>query len=113
MLWAFCLLAVLLVAGIVMLYGGKTEVAIRVENISSLDFTEVRVAGQHYGDIAAGATSPYERVEVRFRYAVIGLTADGRTITGQTLNLGSKRFTYRIDVVDLRAGQLAIKVVRD
>lgn len=112
-LWSSRLSAVLIVAGMTMLFGCRTEAEIRIENGSTLDFTEVRVAGQHYGTIEAGATSPYKPVGLRFRYAALGLTAGGHTITGQTLNLGSKRFTYRIDVVDLSAGHLAIEVVRD
>lgn len=34
-------------------------------------------------------------------------------LTSPTLNIGAKRFTYRIDIVDIVAGQLAIDVICD
>ena len=90
--------------------GGIAEIEICINNISQFDFTDVSVADQSFGDIAAGASSDYVTVGTRFGYAVVKLTADGRKVTGQTLNMGAKRFTYEIDVVDLLAGQLAISV---
>ena len=39
--------------------------------------------------------------------------ADGRYVTGQTLNFGAKRFTYRIGVKNLAARHLAIELIRD
>lgn len=91
--------------------GCATKTEIRIENRSSLDYTDVSVAGQPYGDIAAGATSDYKSVKLNFGYAVIELRADGQYVTGQTLNMGARRFTHRIDVVDLAAGHLAIEVI--
>ena len=95
------------------LLGCRTATEIRIQNVSTLDYTEVSVAGQSYGNIAAGATSDYKSLGLRFRYAAIGLTADGHTVTGQTMNFGAKRFTYRTDTVDLAADQLAIEVIGD
>ncbi len=106
-------LAVFTVWCLTALCGCKVVTEIRVQNISTLDYTDVSVAGQPYGDIAAGATSEYRSVGLSFRYAVIKLSAGGQNVTGQTLNMGAKKFTYRIDVVDLAAGQLAIEVIRD
>ena len=91
--------------------GGIAEIEVRINNISQFDFTDVSVGDQSFGDIAAGGSSDYVTVSTRLGYAVVKLTADGRKVTGQTLNMGAKRFTYEIDVVDLLAGQLAISVV--
>lgn len=93
--------------------GGIAEIEVRINNISQYDFTEVSVAGQSFGDIAAGGTSDFEIVTTRFGYAALEMTVDGRKVTGQTLNMGAKRFTYEIDVVDLLAGQLAIEVLAE
>ncbi len=87
--------------------------SIRVHNASAHGFTDLSVANVAFGSLTSGETSEYRRVSMTFRYAVVKLTADGRSITGQTLNLGAQRFTYRIDIVDLDAGQLAIEVVRE
>lgn len=103
----------LTIGGMIVLAGCQGSVAIRVHNASALDYTDVRVADQRFGAITAGATSEYLRVRTRFRYAVVELTAKGRRVTGQTLNLGSDRFMYRINIVDLQAGHLAIDVERD
>ena len=90
---------------------GEGEIEIRIHNASTFDFTDVSVAGRDYGDIAAGVTSAYKKVKLRFRYAALELTADGNKVTGQTLNLGAERFTYEIDIIDLEAGHLAIEVI--
>ena len=91
--------------------GGIAEIEVRINNISQYDFTDVSVADQSFGDIAAGGSSDFVIVTTRYGYAVVKLTADGRKVTGQTLNMGARRFTYEIDVVDLLAGQLAISVM--
>ena len=93
--------------------GGNAEIEVRIHNISQFDFTEVSVSDESFGDIAAGASSDFVTVTTRLGYAIVKLTADGRKVTGQTLNYGAQRFTYEIDVVDLLAGQLAINVVPD
>ena len=92
---------------------GEVEIEIRIRNASTLDFTDVSVAGQPYGDIAVGETTAYKKVRLSFRYAALELTADGHRVTGQTLNFGADRFTYEIDIVDLAAGHLAIEVIPD
>ena len=91
--------------------GSSAEIEVRINNISQFDFTDVSVADEPFGDIAAGSRSDYVKVRTRLGYAIVKLTADGRKVTGQTLNYGAKRFTYEIDVVDLLAGQLAINVI--
>ncbi len=95
------------------LSGCATVTEIRIHNTSPLDYADVVVGGQPFGDVPAGGTSVYRNVDVRFGYAVIKLRAEGRSVTGKTLNLGSERFTHEIDVIDLDAGHLAIEVVRD
>lgn len=97
----------------VALSGCASTVAIRVENVSSYDFTEVRVGGQRYGDIEAGETSDYESVRLKLRYTALELWVEGRHMTGQTLNLGAGRFTYRIGVEDYEARRLAIDLERE
>ena len=90
---------------------GEVEIEIRIHNASTLDSTDVSVAGWDYGDIAADETSAYKKVRLSFRYAALELKADGHKVTGQTLNLGAERFTYEIDIVDLEAGHMAIEVI--
>jgi len=41
------------------------------------------------------------------------MTIDEKYVTGQTLNIGSKSFTYEINIIDLEKGWLVIEVVRD
>lgn len=106
-----CLLPALAFLSAAVSFGCASGTEVRIENASTVDFTDVSVAGRSFGDIAAGATSEYERVELNLRYAALELTAAGKRITGQTLNLGGERFTYRIDIADLAAGHLAIDVV--
>ena len=73
---------------------GCATAEIRVQNVSTVDHTDVSIAGQPYGDIAPGETSDYRSVRLKFRYAVLKMRADGRYVTGQTLNFVAKRFTY-------------------
>jgi hypothetical protein len=91
--------------------GGDVEIEVRIANVSQFGFTEVSISDVDFGDVPIGATSDYKTVRTNLRYAVVKLTADGRNVTGQTLNLGANRFTYEVDVVDLLAGQLKIEVV--
>ncbi len=86
---------------------------IRIHNASTIDYKNVSVAGQRYGDIAAGATSRSISVPLRFRYGIVRLTAAGRRINGQTLSSGGRKSTHRIDIADLDAGHLTIEVVRE
>ena len=86
---------------------------IRIHNASKLDFDDIEVAGEPFGELAAGATGEYRPVTLRGRYAALSFTADGTRVTGQALCFGAPRFTWRIDVVDLAKGWLDIEVVRD
>ena len=70
---------------------GEVEIEIRIHNASTLDFTDVSIAGRDYGDIAVGETSAYTKVRLSFRYAALELKADGHRVTGQTLNFGADR----------------------
>lgn len=95
------------------LCGCATVKAIRIQNVSTRDYSNVRIADQHFGEAAAGETSDYRNVTLRSRYAAMETTIDGRRVTGQTLNFGADRLTYRINIADLAKGHLAIKIVRD
>ena len=86
---------------------------IRIHNSSKLDFADIEVAGESFGELAAGATGEYRPVTLRNRYAALSFTADGTRVTGQALSLGAPRFTWRIDVIDLGKGWLDIEVVRE
>ena len=105
--------ALVLAACLALLGGCATVTEIRVENASPFDFEQVSVAGEPFGDIPAGATSEYRKVRLRFRYALVRLTADGVPVNAQTLNFGSKRYTHRIKVKDLAAGHLGVDILPD
>ena len=85
---------------------------IRIHNASKLDFDDIEVAGESFGELAAGATGEYRPVTLRGRYAALSFTADGTRVTGQALSFGAPRFTWRIEIVDLAKGWLDIEVVR-
>lgn len=98
---------------LLILFCGCTSESIRIKNISSFNFTHVTVAGEPVGDIPAGATSEYVDVKLPFTYAAIEMTVDSVPINGQTLNLGSNRFTHEIDLLDSEKGRLDLKVIRE
>ncbi|MBT3502765.1 MAG: hypothetical protein HOB40_01880 [Candidatus Marinimicrobia bacterium] len=87
--------------------------SIRIYNISDRDFKNVSIMKQSYGDIHAGETSDYKKVKTVLSYAAMKMTIDEKYVTGQTLNIGSKSFTYEINIIDLEKGWLVIEVVRD
>ena len=91
--------------------GGCQTVEIRVDNASTVDFTTLSVGDQTYGSLPAGSVSEYRDVRLKFRYATIWLTAQGRRISGQTLSFGANRFTHRIDILDLDKGHLGIEII--
>ena len=105
--------AAVAVAAVIVLSGCSSTREIRVQNSSSRDFTNVSIGGRSYGYIAAGETSDYQQVELKFRYTSLELRADGRYLTGQTLNFGARRFTYRIDVLDYEKRHLTIEIIRE
>lgn len=78
-----------------------------------MDFAEIEVAGEAFGELAAGTTGEYRAVSLRAGYAALSFKADSQRVTGQALSLGSRRYTWRIDVVDLAKGWLDIEVVLD
>lgn len=92
---------------------GCATTEIRVENVSRHDFTDLSIAGEPYGDVPAGATSDYRAVKRKLGYIAMKLLVDGRWMTGQTLTMGSDRFTYRIGVKDFAKRHLTIEIVRD
>ena len=93
--------------------GCASSVAVRIHNNTAVDFIDVTIAGQNYGDIAAGSTSEYQDVESTCRYAVVRLTANGHRVNAQSLYLGAKRFTHQIEIKDLAAGHLRGKIIRE
>lgn len=101
------------VFGLLGLGACTTPTEIRIHNASTLDYAEIEVAGEPFGELAAGATGEYRSVSLRAGYAALSFTADGQRVTGQALSLGARRYTWRIDVVDLAKGWLDIEVVRE
>lgn len=101
------------VFGLLGLNACTTATEIRIHNASTLDYAEIEVAGEPYGELAAGTTGEYRSVSLRAGYAALSFTADGQRVTGQALSLGARRYTWRIDVVDLAKGWLDIEVVRE
>ena len=94
--------------------GGCAAVAeIRIHNASTLDYVDIEVAGEPFGALQAGDTGEYRSVPLRLHYAALSFAADGKRVTGQALSVGDRRFTWRIDVVDLDKGWLDIQVVMD
>ncbi len=91
--------------------GCRSTVDIRVENVSAVDFRQVRIAGQAYGDVPAGAITDFKPVRLFCRYGVLRFTARGHSVTAQTLNFRARLFTYRVAVKDLAAGHLDVDVV--
>ncbi len=79
--------AVITIGCLVALCGCATTAEIRVKNISTYDFTDLSIAGQPYGDLAASETSDSRSVKLRFSYAAMKLWVNGRYVTGQTLNM--------------------------
>lgn len=106
-------LAIVAIGCLAALCGSASTAEIRVQNVSTHDFTNLSIAGQPYGDFAPGATSDYRSVKLKFRYASMKVWVDGRYVTGQALHFGSDRFTYRIDVRDLAKRQLDLGLIRD
>ncbi len=101
------------VFGLLDLNACTSATEIRIHNASTLDFAEIEVAGEAFGELAAGTTGEYRAVPLRAGYAAMSFKADGQRVTGQALSLGARRYTWRIDVVDLAKGWLDIEVVRE
>ena len=101
------------VLGLLGLNACTTGTEIRIHNASALDYAAIEVAGEPFGELAAGTTGEYRSVSLRAGYAALSFTAGGQRVTGQALSLGARRYTWRIDVVDLAKGWLDIGVVRE
>ena len=88
---------------------------VRIQNVSSVDFHEVELGDTTYGEITAGEVTEYKPVRLvpMLRYADLRLTARGHRVTGTTLMHRATRFTHRVDIIDLDAGQLDIEVIRE
>lgn len=87
--------------------------SIRIHNVTDRDFKNVSIMKKDFGNIPAGETSEYKDVKTVLSYAAMKMTIDGTYVTGQSLNICSKSFTYDIDIIDLEKGWLDIKVIRD
>ena len=105
--------ALLALAALLLLNGCRSTVDIRLHNASPYTFSDVRIGGQAFEDLAAGTTSDYATVPLRGRYATLSMTIRGHRLTGQVLHFGSDRFTYCIAVENLAAGHLAIDLIKD
>ena len=101
------------VLGIALLSGCTTATEVRVHNASAVEIDRLTIAGVDYGELRAGTMSDYRGLRMTLRYATLELEVAGRHLTGQTLNFGSRRFTYEITAIDVERGQLAIDVVPD
>ena len=76
-----------------------TATEIRIQNTSTLDYAEIEVASEPFGELAAGTTGEYHSVSLIAGYAALSFTAGGQRVTGQALSLGARRYTWRIEVV--------------
>ena len=88
-------------------------VEIRIENTSLNDYNLVFVGDTFYGDILSGEISEFQPIKLNFNYTHLKLIIDGKRITGQTLNFGSDKFTYAIDLKNLEKRQLKIDIKKE
>ena len=88
---------------------------VRIQNVSPVDFHEVELGDTSYGEVPAGTATEYKPVRLvpLLRYADLRLTARGHRVIGETLMHRARRFTHRVDIIDLEAGQLDIEVIRE
>jgi hypothetical protein len=93
--------------------GCQSTAQIRIENVSKHHLTKVRIMGQPFGEIPSGDITDFKPVNLRGRYAAMKFTADGKYMTSQTLNFGSKKFTYQLDIKDFEKGHPTIKLIQE
>jgi len=75
---------------------------VRVLNQTGVPLQNVRINGRPFGDLAAGAATPYQDLRPAYRYADLQLVIDGKPVrlrpddyVGEA-TLGKGRFSYRI-----------------
>lgn len=85
-------------------------VEIRIENKSLKDYNLVFVGDTFYGDILSDEISDFHPIKLKFKYTHLKLLIDGKRFTGQTLNFGSDKYTYIIDLNNLEKRQLKIDI---
>ncbi len=93
--------------------GCNSVAQIRIENLSPHDISRLRVANEVFGDVPAGDITAYRELKLAFGYSAMEMVIDGQRVTAQALNLGARRFTYRIVHKDLSKAQLDIEVLRE
>ena len=89
---------------------------IRVRNDSNVDFKDVVVGGETYGDIKQGATSGYQTWKLAYRYSSVSLVAGSKPLTIRPLDyvgekpLGDGYFTF---VLTIKDGRLDFRSEKD
>ena len=83
------------------------QVQIRIQNISSFEYLDVRVntngGEQNYGSVQSNTFSEYKSFDLAYRYAFVELKIDSDTFTLQPIDyvgeepLESGNYTYVID----------------
>ena len=88
----------------------------RVRNDSKVDFKNVVVGGNKYGDIKQGTTTDYQTWKTAYRYSDVSLLADSKPLkfqpddyVGET-PLGEGHFTF---VLTIKDGKLDIRAEED
>lgn len=99
------------------------EVRIKIKNTSDYDYQNIRVKTPtddlSYGDLPAGEVSDYQSFETAYRYAAISLDIDGKIYRFKPIDyvsetpLSSGEYTYEIDLENLNANHLELKLVAD
>lgn len=98
------------------------ELAIRIENTSIYDFTDVTVESggdtHYYGSVSSKQSSDYQSFDFAYRYAFVELQIEGKTYRLQPTDyvgerkLDSGNYTYVLNLHDLdgKHGSLSISL---
>ena len=102
-----------------------TEVFIRLSNVSSYTYQDIRVSttgGEvSYGDLESGEFTDYKSFEKAYRYGFVELQINGSTYTLQPIDyvgetpLENGYYTYQINANDSddRFGKLSLKLIKN
>jgi hypothetical protein len=91
-------------------------IEIRVRNASNVDFKDVLIGGEKFGDIKQDAASEYRKSNAARRYASVSLLANSipletqPVVYGADAELGHGRFTYVLTIQD---GRLHVYAEKD
>jgi hypothetical protein len=99
-----------------------SDVRIRVENASAIDFSSTTIGfpseTEQYGAVPAGGRTDYRPVSRAYRYAFAEVEAAGRRYVLQPIDyvgeelLDSGSYTYSLDV-DPQTGGVSLRLVED